>query len=354
MFDTHVDKWELVKYAEDLGYDKAWVPDSQMIWSDCYAMLALAAVNTERIQIGPGMGVVGTRIAPVTAGAIATINRLAPGRTFLGLATGHTARRLTGQPPAKPKELREYVRVVRALLDGDAVEYAQDGESAEIQLMHRDRGYHNLDDHIPIYVAANGPAALKITGELADGWMTAGGGEPEDFRAGHDAVRAAAAAAGRALPEDFLANANVSACVLRPGEKLTSERVINQTGSIVTTNLHFVYEFWEASGRNDEMIPPHFASYWDDYVKKVESYPEKGRFRYVHDGHATFLQEDERKYVTPEAIRASALVGEPDEIVERLRAFEAAGATDISLLPPAEYQRDVFAEFAEHVMPHFR
>jgi alkanesulfonate monooxygenase SsuD/methylene tetrahydromethanopterin reductase-like flavin-dependent oxidoreductase (luciferase family) len=350
MFDTHVDKWELVTYAEELGYDKAWVPDSQMIWSDCYAFLALAAVNTSRIKIGPGMAVVGTRIAPVTAGAIASINQLAPGRTFLGLAAGHTAKRLIGQAPVKPKELREYVRVVRALLDGEAVDY----EGAEIQLMHRGHGYHNLDDHIPIYVAANGPMALKVTGELADGWMTAGGGEPGDFHAGHAAVRAAAEGAGRTLGDDFIANVNVSACVLRPGEKLTSERVINQTGSIVTTNLHFMYEFWESFGRPEAMIPSHFADYWDDFVAQVESYPEKGRFRYIHNGHATFLQENERKYVTPDAIRASALVGEPDEIVERLREFEAAGATDISLLPPAQYQRDVFAEFAEHVMPHFR
>ena len=36
-FDTHIDKWDLIRYVEELGYDRAWVPDSQMIWSDCYA-----------------------------------------------------------------------------------------------------------------------------------------------------------------------------------------------------------------------------------------------------------------------------------------------------------------------------
>ena len=54
MFDTHVDKWDLIRYAEELGYDAAWVPDSQMLWSDCYATMALAAVNTQRIRIGTG------------------------------------------------------------------------------------------------------------------------------------------------------------------------------------------------------------------------------------------------------------------------------------------------------------
>jgi 5,10-methylenetetrahydromethanopterin reductase len=48
-FDTHIDKWDLIRYAEELGYDRAWVPDSQMIWSDCYATMALAAQATKRI-----------------------------------------------------------------------------------------------------------------------------------------------------------------------------------------------------------------------------------------------------------------------------------------------------------------
>jgi 5,10-methylenetetrahydromethanopterin reductase len=83
--DTHVSKWDCVKFGEDLGYDRAWVPDSQMIWSDCYATLALAAANTKRIQIGTGVAIPGTRIAPVTAHSIASINQLAPGRVFLGI-----------------------------------------------------------------------------------------------------------------------------------------------------------------------------------------------------------------------------------------------------------------------------
>lgn len=45
-FDTHVDKWELIRYAEELGYDRAWVPDSEMITSNCYTTLALAEPDT--------------------------------------------------------------------------------------------------------------------------------------------------------------------------------------------------------------------------------------------------------------------------------------------------------------------
>ena len=115
---SHIGDIDYVVRAEALGYRSAWLADSQMIWSDCYAILALAAVNTQKIHLGTGVSIAGTRIAPVTAHSIATINQLAPGRTFLGLGTGHTVMRVMGQDPMPVSQFREYLRVVRALLDG--------------------------------------------------------------------------------------------------------------------------------------------------------------------------------------------------------------------------------------------
>ena len=225
-FDTHVDKWDLIRYVEELGYDRAWVPDSQMIWSDCYATMALAAVNTKRIQIGTGVSIPGTRIAPVTAHSIASINQLAPGRVFLGIGTGHTAMRVMGQHPMPVKEFREYLRVVRALLDGEAVDYTYRGRTREIKFIHRDRYFVNLDNQIPIYVAANGPKACQATGAYADGWMTVGGRE-EDVEPKSGAIEAGAKAIGRTLPRPFHTAVLTAGCVLRPGEQ-TYRRARNQ------------------------------------------------------------------------------------------------------------------------------
>jgi hypothetical protein len=75
-------------HVEALGYSSVWVADSQMLFSDCYAVLALAARQTSRLRIGPGTAICGTRIAPVQAAAMATINALAPGRVFLGIDAG--------------------------------------------------------------------------------------------------------------------------------------------------------------------------------------------------------------------------------------------------------------------------
>ncbi|MBT5895378.1 MAG: LLM class flavin-dependent oxidoreductase, partial [Rhodospirillaceae bacterium] len=94
MVATKIDDWQIFPYLEDLGYDCGWIPDSQMIWSDCYATMALAAQNTSTLRLGTGVAIAGTRLAPVTAHSIASINRIAPGRIFLGIGTGHTAMRV--------------------------------------------------------------------------------------------------------------------------------------------------------------------------------------------------------------------------------------------------------------------
>src|SRR6516164_8306617 len=59
--------WRLVVELEQMGYDSAWLPDSQMIYSDIYAVMALAAAHTSRIRLGPGVAIASTRLAPVTA-----------------------------------------------------------------------------------------------------------------------------------------------------------------------------------------------------------------------------------------------------------------------------------------------
>src|SRR5215831_756572 len=177
-FDTHVDKWDLARYGEELGYDRCWVPDSQMIWSDCYAVLALAAAHTSRIRLGTGVAIAGTRIAPVTAHSIASVNQIAPGRVFLGVGTGHTAMRVMGMDPVKPKEFRDYLRVVRALLAGEEVEYTLRGETRTIGFLHKDMGFFDVEHRVPIYVAANGPLALKAAGAFGDGRISAGSEPP--------------------------------------------------------------------------------------------------------------------------------------------------------------------------------
>ena len=354
MVATHIKDWQLLKLAEDLGYDHGWVPDSQMIWSDCYAVLALAAANTSRIKLGTGVSIAPTRIAPVTAHSIASIAALAPGRIFLGMGTGHTAMRVMGMKPMKPKAFREYLRVVRGLLHGEEVSYSLGDETRDIKFLHLDRKFIDIAEPIPIWVAANGPGALRAAGAYGDGRISALNEPPEMAAMSIAAMTTGAEAVGRTLSDDFHTAALTTAVVLGPEEKLTSERVIEQCGSQVAAALHYCYENWQQSG-DDSFIPPLVRNLWDEYCAYVTkmSTAESKRYLLIHDGHCSYLVPEERRFITPEAIQTWILAGEPDAIIETLKEAERAGLKEITLLPPMDSARRVFSDFSTHVMARY-
>src|SRR5215469_3015345 len=289
-FDTHISKWDLIRYAEELGYDRAWVPDSQIIWSDCYVTMALAAQSTKRIKIGTGVAIPGTRIAPVTAHSIASINQLAPGRVFLGIGTGHTAMRVMGQDPMKAGAFREYLRVLRALLHGEEVEYDLGGERQQIRFLHADRGFIDVEHPVPVYVAADGPLALKAAGAYGDGRVCSHNQTRARLQKSLETMQQGAVAVGRTLPDDFHTAALTFACVLRPGESPTSDRVIDTIGPMAAATLHYWWEFYQKDG-DTSTISRRCLPLWDEYLAFTErmEVPLARRYQQVHFGHCAFL-----------------------------------------------------------------
>ena len=174
-----INAWEEAVAAEEAGFTHAWFYDSQLIYSDVYATMALAAHHTSKIKLGTLVSIPSNRIAPVTASAVASLNKLAPGRIILGIGTGYTGRNTMGLPAYPIARYREYAKQVRGLLNGEDVLYTDDvtGQERYIRLIHGHRSeFLNLDDFIPIYVAANGPRAMGVVGEVGDGWVTTGDG----------------------------------------------------------------------------------------------------------------------------------------------------------------------------------
>ena len=345
---THIEDWKLAKEAEDVGFDSVWFPDSQMIWSDCYSTMALAAQATSKVRLGTGVSIPGTRIAPVTAQSIAGINQLAPGRVFLGLGTGNTAMRVMGMKPMLLKDFEEYLRVLKALLKGEEVDFTFNGVTKSIQFLHQDLGFYNLEDTVPVYVAANGPKALRLAGKYGDGLISAAAEKPEEVAFSLGMVQEGADSIGRTLPDTYRKMCISNALVLEAGEKLTDDRVIDQVGAWTNNILHFVYEIY-ALGGDEEMVPEYMRGIWDEYhdfVEKMET-PKEKRYREMHNGHCTFLRPEERRFVTPELIRGSLIVGSVDEVVEQILAAESAGLDDITLLPSLEHSRIAMKEFAQ-------
>ena len=175
---SHIGDINYVVRAEELGYTHAWMADSQMLWSDCYAALALVADRTSHINIGTGVAVSGTRPAPVNAASIATINALAPGRTFFGVGAGNTARRVMGLPPQRIKQFEEYLQILAPLLKGEEADMPDGDATIPIRHIMPDKGFVNFDDPIPLYVSGFGPRSLALAGKHGDGAVLALVGNP--------------------------------------------------------------------------------------------------------------------------------------------------------------------------------
>ena len=151
-----LDEMQYVTEAEKLGFTHLWVTDSPLIRSDAFVYLAVAAQQTKTMKLGMGVAVPGLRLAPTLAGGMATLNAIAPGRVFVALGTGNTGMRLLGRKPMTLKRFEAYARTVRNLLDGKDAEYEHDGEKHAIRFMLTDKGYRNLTDPIPMYLAGYG------------------------------------------------------------------------------------------------------------------------------------------------------------------------------------------------------
>ncbi len=343
---ARIDDVGYIAHAENLGYSHAWVADSQMIWSDCYAVLALAAQQTRRIKLGTGVSVAGTRIAPVTANSIATINRLAPGRTFLGIGTGNTAMRLMGQEPQKLGEFRDYLRVVRGLLRGEEVEFNWRGESWPIQFQMQDHKFIELEAPIPIHVSAFGPKTQALAGEMGDGLVMSIPPEPGYMVRALRQVQKGAARSGREL-DDFYTTSLTTAVVLEPGESVTSARVLNECGAFAIASLHYVYDKVRQMGGEP---PLHLRGCWEEYCAMVEAVPARQRHMRVHAGHCTYLLPEEARFLSADVIKATCMVGTPEELREQVERLAAAGLKQLMILPSLAAQYRVIEDFARHVI----
>jgi 5,10-methylenetetrahydromethanopterin reductase len=336
------------RLIEQRGFTHAWFADSQMIWGDVYACMALAAVNSSTIKLATGISVASNRIPPVTVHSIATINEIAPGRVLLGFGTGHTGRRVMGLPPVRFADFREQTRVIRDLLKNGEAIYNTEGLSRQIRYLHRDRRFINLDDAIPFYVAANGPRTLGVAGEFGDGIITTGVATPERLQAVFRHVEDGAHKAGRRLTGRLPCVSLTQVIVTRPGEAIDSPRVRQMVGPWVITCLHAI----AAGYAKPRSLPADARAIYDayaDYIAHLPGPPEQNYLE-LHNGHCTFVPERERRFITPETIRATTLIGPREHVLDQLRALERPGLDQIILNPPMDGFEEFVDEFAREII----
>jgi F420-dependent oxidoreductase-like protein len=160
---------DYARQADELGYDSFWIPEA---WGyEAFSLLTEIALVTQRIKIGTGIVNVFSRSPGLLAMHAATLDEISGGRFILGLGTSgaRVIEGFHGVPYAKPlTRLRQTIRVVQTLIAGGRL---SDAGADLWEFRHFKLEMTPVRARVPIYCACLNDNAIRMIGELADGWM---------------------------------------------------------------------------------------------------------------------------------------------------------------------------------------
>ena len=291
---------ECVQVAEDAGYDRAWVVDSQLLWEDVWVYVTRALAATERIQLGVAVANPLTRHYTVSASAAATLAQLHPGRVILGLGRGDSAVRTLGLKQVATSKFAEIVPRVRALMSAEEVATP----AATIRLRWA------TGERVPIAVAATGPRNLRIAGALADIAMLQVGANPTAVRWAVEQVRSGAEEASRDPDEVEIA----IFCGMWVSDDLEESREETRWAAACAAN-HI--------GDVMQRVPDHGMP--EELTRLVEARTQA----YDYEGHLDSSAEH-TGWLTGELIDDFAITGPAERCLERIRELADCGVDEIS------------------------
>jgi len=322
---------DLVRFAEELGYARVWIPD-QSFFKDPFVVLAALAQRVRRIGLALGVVNPYTRHPALVARAAGTVAELAPGGFALAYRAGNVrellARLHLERRQAGPR-CREALQIVRDLLAGREV--SRPGPAWPVAGV---RLQFPPGPPVPLYLAARGPQVLRVAGEVADGVILGNLLTPEILRFAEEEVRQGARAAGRD-PEALLR--------------------IGWATCIVTDEPDAGRDLLRASAGHSIVNSPDAVldrlGFAPDAVTAV-------RAAYAAGGPAATVP-----HVTREMVDRFNLVDTPPNLVTRLRGLAEAGIAEFTVLMPAAGaggshgvaafdHRKNLERFATEVAPH--
>jgi len=313
------------RLAEDVGFTMVGVADSQSVFREMYATMALCAQATQRVRVGPTVTNAITRHPAVAASGIATIDEIAPGRAFFGIGSGDSAILNLAERPSTLDDLRAYVSAVRALHERRETEW----HGRAVRLTWAPRA-------VPIYLSAEGPRTLELAGEIADGVIVNVGLEPALVRDAVAHVHAGARRAGRdpgSIDLWTMVRANVTDDVAAGIDEIRME---------LASNAHHVFRF-TLEGKH---VPAELA----DAIRRVQ----KGYQPAAHE--ALGVSPNARLLEAEPALRAYlaerfAAVGPAAVCADRLRPVMDAGITGFLVTGFVAERTRLIRSLGEEVLP---
>ncbi|TMR02180.1 glucose-6-phosphate dehydrogenase (coenzyme-F420) [Actinomadura soli] len=313
---------ELLEYgalAEQHGFDSVFLSDHLQPWRHdgghapaVLPLLGALGACTERIVLGTSVLTPTFRYHPaVIAQAFATLGSLYPGRVVLGLGSGEAMNEAPlgiEWPSGKERlaRLREAVELIRAVWRDERVTF--EGEyyrTANATI------YDRPEKEIPIWLASSGPAATRFAGRAGDGWITTSGKDPALYTDTLlPAIHTGAESAGRS-PDDL--------------EKMIEVKV-SFDSDLETATL--ATRFWAALGLSAEQ-----KAGIDDPVE---------------------LQRLADELPLEQAARRFIVSTDPDEHVERIRAYVDLGFDHLVFHSPGPDQDRFFELYGREILPRLR
>ncbi|MDG9723347.1 MULTISPECIES: TIGR03842 family LLM class F420-dependent oxidoreductase [unclassified Streptomyces] len=319
---------DLMRRAEGNGFRYGWTFDSCVLWQEPFVIYSQILANTTTLKVGPMVTNPGTRTWEVTASTFATLNDMFGNRTVCGIGRGDSAMRVAGRKPNTLARISESMRVIRALGRGEEADL---GGGTVVRFPWTKPGAE-----VPVWMAAYGPKALKMTGEEADGFIL----QLADLYLTEymvKAVKDAAVAAGRDPSE-------VTICVAAPAyvtaddspEALAHAREqCRWFGGMVGNH---VADLVEKYGEHSAAVPDELT----DYIKAREGYD------YAHHGRSG---NPDTRFVPDEIVDRFCLIGPPEKHIEKLNALRALGVDQFALYDMHDAQEAVIDAYGTKIIP---
>ena len=311
---------QLAQLAEVHGFSHVWTFDSHILWQEPYVIYSQILAQTQRVKVGPFVTNPATRDWTVTASVFATLNEMFGNRTVCGIGRGDSAVRVTNGKPTTIKELRESIHVIRELGNSRPVEYH--GSTIRFPWS---RG-----SELEVWVAAYGPMALTVAGEVGDGFiLQLADVDIAAWMIKH--VRDAAEAAGR----DPM---SVKFCVAAPfyiGDDWEHMRdQCRWFGGMVGNHVADIVAKYGMHGTVPDALT--------EYIKGREGYDynEHGRAGNVHT-----------EFVPDEIIDRFCLLGTADQHLEKLKQLAELGVDQFAGYLQHDNKEETLRVYGETVIP---
>ncbi len=313
----------LAKLAEAHGFDYVWTFDSHILWQEPYVLYSQILAETRKVIVGPMVTNPSTRDWTVLASLHATLNEMYGNRTVCGIGRGDSAVRVTNGAPATLANLRDAIHVIRELGNSRSVDYA--GSTLRFPW--------SKGSSLEMWVAAYGPKALQLAGEVGDGFiLQLADVDIAKWMIG--AVRDAAEKAGR----DPM---SVKFCVAAPNYIGTDfEHMRDQVrwfGGMVGNHIADIVARYGSSGAVPQALTDYIA----------------GRTGYDYNQHGQ-AGNTHADFVPDEIVDRFCVLGSPQQHIDKLLALKEIGVDQFAGYLQHDNKEETLRVYGESVIPALR